>query len=604
MTDTRLRAGGRRLLLLCLWLALLPACQFAGRRVPDAPLPRRGAVVTEHPLATQVGLALLERGGNAADAAVGAALALAVVYPQAGNLGGGGFALWVPHGRPDAAEALDFRETAPRRLEAAAFLDEHGQVDREKALASHLAVGVPGTPLGLEALHQRHGSLPWAEVVAPALALAREGYRVDPWLARDLLHPTYRERLEACEHSRRVWYPRGEPLGEGRLLRQTDLARTLESLATRGAAGGFYRGPVAERIVAASRAGGGVIDHGDLEGYQVRWREPLRGWFRGDLVLTMPPPSSGGVLLLQVLGILEGFPVESQRARAQADPAAWVEAESGLDERALHWWIEALRRGFADRAEHLGDPDFHAVPLEALLSADWIAASRVAIGERARPDLLPWAPPAAEGGGETTHLCVLDGRGNAVSLTTTLNTSFGTGRSVGGAGFLLNNELDDFALQAGSPNVYGLVGGRANALEPGKRPLSSMTPTVVLAGGRSARLVLGSPGGPRIITAVQQVLVRHLVYGQSIEAAVAAPRLHQQWRPQATFLEPHWPPGLEAALEGRGHQVERSRQRWASVQAIALEPGGEPRVASDPRRGGSGGVVGRPPSVPSLPGEL
>lgn len=589
-----------------LWLAVLASACASGRRAQvNAPRPERGAVVSEHPLATEVGVELLEAGGNAADAAVGVAMALAVVYPQAGNLGGGGFALWVPHGDPDRAAALDFREVAPTGLVPQHFLGADGRPDPELSLSSPFAVGVPGTPAGLEAFHKRFGRLSFREVLAPAIRLARDGYPVDPWLARDLRDPVFQRRLGASPAAAQLWFPRGVPLREGALAVQPDLARTLERLAELGAARGFYRGPVAEALLGELGAGQGALAAADLESYEPRWRDPSSGWFRGRLVLTFPPPSSGGVLLLQFLAVLDGFPLEADRQRAQEGRTddGWTDPQLGFGARTVHWWIEAMRRGFADRAEHLGDPDHVDVPVAQLLAPSWIAMRRVSIGDRAAPDVRPLVLGGGAESTETTHLCVLDGDGNAVSLTTTLNSTFGSGRMAAGTGFLLNNEIDDFAIFPGVPNDYGLVGSAANRLVGGKRPLSSMTPTVVLDEAGAVRLVVGSPGGPRIISAVAQVLLRHVAYGQPIDAAVRAPRVHQQWRPTVTYLEPGWSTGLASALEERGHEVEIAARRWASVQAIAVEPGREPTVASDPRRGGTGAVVGREASRPSRPAD-
>jgi gamma-glutamyltranspeptidase/glutathione hydrolase len=563
-------------------------------------------VVTEHPLATAAGVRILEEGGNAADAAVAAALALAVVYPQAGNLGGGGFAVYVPHEVGGEAVALDFREAAPAGLTREHFLEDGVPVPR-RSLDTVLGCGVPGSPAGLWRLHKRCGRLPFEAVARPAIDLARQGFRVDAWLARDLRAPRSRERLLASPGAAALFYPGGEPLAEGALLVQADLARTLRRLVREGP-DGFYRGAVARLMEETVLAQGGVLTRADLAAYHAVEREPLRGWFRGREVVTMPPPSSGGVALLQVLRILDGFPLDEEQALARAAPE--VESEeagrddaTGLSGRAVHWWIEAMRRAFADRAEHLGDPDFHDVPLAELLAPEWIAARRVSIGERCTPDIGPLPAPAAEKGGETTHLSVLDEEGNAVSLTTTLNTSFGCGVMVEGAGFLLNNELDDFAIHAGTPNAYGLVGGLANALEPGKRPLSSMTPAVVRNGGNAVTAVIGSPGGPRIITAVIQVLLRTEVYGQDLRAAVAAPRVHQQWNPARTFVEDDFPPLILQRLRDRGHELEVSPRRLGSVQAIQLEIGGEPVGASDPRRGGNVGATDRPATRPARPPE-
>lgn len=577
-------------------LLLLPAsCRGArDREAAEAPRPERGAVVAEHPLAVEAGLAILDRGGNAADAAVATALALAVVYPQAGNLGGGGFALWVP--REGAPTSLDFRETAPAVVDPAWYLDEEGHVDPDRSRRSPMAVGVPGTPAGLEELHRRHGSgrLTFAELCAPALRLAREGFVVDDWLARSLEEAA--ELLSRDPAAARLFLPGGRPLAEGALWVQEDLARALELLAERGAQEGFYRGPVAEALVASleearERTGvrGAGPDRQDLTGYRVAWREPLVGAFLGHEVIGMGPPSSGGLVLLQVLSVLEGMPLRAER-----------EADGGPTPRALHWWIEALRRAFADRATHMGDPDHHPVPVEQLLSPTWIARRRISIGEHADPDVLPWAPDPGPESGETTHLSVLDAEGNAVSLTTTLNASYGSGLVVEGFGFLLNNELDDFSILAGTPNMFGLVGAEANQLRPLRRPLSSMTPTVVRAEDGGVRLVVGAPGGPRIITAVFQVVVRVLAHGQGLEQAVSAPRLHQQWRPRVTRLERGFgEETLRALREVHGQPLEEAgNATFASVQAIEVGAGGEVRAVSDPRRGGVGGLQGRPLPAP------
>ena len=538
------------------------------------------AVVSAHPVATRVGLDVLEAGGNAADAAVATALALAVVYPQAGNLGGGGFAIWVPGEGPDGSLALDFRETAPRELDPGDFDDGAGGVDRDLALASVLAAGVPGSPAGLFELHRRLGRLPFETVAAPALALARDGFRVDAFLARDLRSDGLRARLERSRAARALFYPGGEPLEEEALLVQPELARTLSRFVELGP-NGFYAGPVAAAIVAEMERGGGEMDAVDLERYArdgVVWREPVVSAFGARTLVTMPPPSSGGILILQVFEILEGEGFD------YADPEP--------DARELHWWIEALRAGFADRAQHLGDPDFHAVPIDELLDPHWIAERRRAIGAFAQPNILPWVEPVPESGGETTHLSVLDGDGNAVSMTTTLNTTFGSGILVEGAGFLLNNEMDDFAIRPGVPNAYGLVGTEANAIAANKRPLSSMTPTVVCAPDGSVQLVIGSPGGPRIITSIFQVLARVLVHGQGLEEAIAAPRLHQQWKPVRTFVERDFPEAMVTELVRRGHAIEREERRWSSVQAILVRPDGVLEAFADPRRGGVAGAPG------------
>ncbi len=579
----------------------LGACSTPNRDVSQEPPPGPPAeamVVAEHPLAVSAGLAILDAGGNAADAAVATALALAVVYPQAGNLGGGGLAIVVPHGDANGARAIDFRETAPAALTADLFLDGAGDPVRERSLTGHLAAGVPGSAAGLTRLHQEFGSLSLEVVALPAIRLALDGFPVDPFLARDLRQPVLRARLEQSAGSRALFYPGGEALSVGQILRQPELAKTLQRLASEGPQG-FYRGPVADAIAAEMRRGGGVMTAQDLAGYTALWSMPLRGWFRGREVITMPPPSSGGVLLLQVMGMLSGLPLDADRENVAE--SGEVQAGGGVGGQALHWWIEAMRLGFADRAEHLGDPGYVTVPIEQLLAPKWIAERRVSIGPRARPDVSPLVLAPPEGGGETTHLCVLDGEGNAVSMTTTLNTTFGSGVLVPGAGFLLNNEMDDFSMLPGVPNAYGLVGSEANSIQGGKRPLSSMTPTVVLDDRGAVELVIGSPGGPRIISSVLQVALRLLVYEQTPVEAVLAPRVHQQWKPLWTSVEPGFPEELAQKLEARGHELHRGDRRWASVQVIQVLPSGDVRGASDPRRGGVAGRIDAPLPEPAQP---
>jgi gamma-glutamyltranspeptidase/glutathione hydrolase len=569
------------------------------------PTPTRGAVVSEHRLATAEGVRVLEAGGNAADAAVAMALTLAVVYPKAGNLGGGGFALWVPH--EGQAATLDFREVTPHGIGADLYMDEAGEVVADRSLSTPLAVGVPGTPAGLFELYERFGSgnIRFSKLCARAIALANLGFEVDGWLADDLRRSSIRERLERDPAASQRYYPGGIPLSEGEVLRQPDLAATL-ALFARSGASGFYRGKVADDILAALTAAdercglptrGRGMDHADLEAYTVRFPAPVVGWMRGSQIISMGPPSSGGIALLQILSILDGFPLEAERDATleQAELALDGASSSvGLSARAAHWWIEAMRIAFVNRAQHLGDPAFHTVPVDDLLSAGSIAQYRIGIGETADLDVAPLGPSPSIESTETTHLSVIDRDGNAVSLTTTLNAAFGSGILVPGAGFLLNNELDDFSISPGTPNQFGLVGGEANQLLPGKRPLSSMTPTVVRAGGQRTTMVLGAPGGPRIITAVAQTLLRVLVYGQSLMDAVAAPRLHQQWRPAVTAFEEGWPADMLEILEAEhGHALEvEEGASFGSIQAIWIGPDGQPIAVSDPRRGGRGGLEG------------
>ena len=592
MSLAAVRAGSSGAVALCV---LLAACSSTPGEALGPPPIRAGAVVSEHPLATEVGIRILEQGGNAADAAVATALALAVVYPQAGNLGGGGFALWAAPG--GEATALDFREVAPAGADAALYLDAEGSVVGRRSIAGPLAVGVPGSPRGLHELALRHGSgrLSWRELCEPAIRLARDGFVVGPWLEDTLASPSIEGRMN--DAALELLYPQGRALQEGDLLVQGELARTLELLASKGP-DGFYRGPVAEQLLEAlagepvpgeGSVGSGAVEAADLAAYRPVWRTPLRGRFQGAELIAMPPPSSGGLVVLQTLAILDGLALGGELRAAEA-----AGLSGGVTGRLAHWWIEALRASFADRAEHMGDPDFHAVPTDELLSAEWILERRVGIGEGPDLEVGPWKAPPPESP-QTTHLSVVDDEGNAVSLTTTLNSSFGSGILVRGAGFFLNNELDDFAIAAGVPNQFGLVGNEANAILPGKRPLSSMSPMIVRDDRGAVLLVLGSPGGPRIITAVTQVLLRFLLLGEDLHVAVRAPRLHQQWRPEATWFEGRqggWDGEVLEDLRRRGQPMEIVERHVGSVQAIAIAPDGSPVPVSDPRRGGAGGVEG------------
>jgi len=560
------------------------------------PTPARGAVVSEHALATEIGMDVLRAGGNAADAAVATALALAVVFPMAGNLGGGGFALWVPH--TDEPDMIDFRETAPAAADGSLYVDADGKHVPDRSLIGPLAVAIPGSPMGLFEIHRRWGSkrFRFDDLARPAIELARDGFVVDGYLADMLAGEGRHERMN--DGARAVFYPGGRPLREGELLLQPQLARTLQRLAANGPRG-FYQGRIADAIVdtiADERGEGRAawMTHADLAAYEIVQREPLRGWYRGMEVITVPPPSSGGIVLLQVLSIFEGLPVDAERDRALEESRLAQELGSGtgsdpaVSARFVHWLIESLRRAFADRALHMGDPDSYDVPVAELLSPAWIAERRVSIGERADPDVAAWAPAPPAESAETTHLSVLDRDGNALCLTTTLNGNFGSGILVEGGGFFLNNEIDDFAVVAGEPNMFGLVGGEANALRPGGRPLSSMTPTVVRDGGNTVAMVVGSPGGPRIITAVLQVILR--VYGldQTLEEAVLAPRLHQQWKPALTTFERGWSSDLLGGLQNRhGQETAVVDMTFGSVQAIHVPaPGMVPVAVSDPRRSG------------------
>jgi len=521
-------------------------------------------VVSDHPLASGVGVEVLRRGGNAIDAAVAVAFALAVVHPQAGNIGGGGFLVYrAADGR---SYTLDFRETAPAAATRNMYVDAGGTLN-DKRLTGALASGVPGTVAGLWEMHRRFGRLPWSALVAPAVALARDGAVIDSARAAAFANPASDERLRLFPTTVAAFMPHGRLPRLGDTLRQEDLARTLTLLADSGA-DAFYRGGIAEQIVAQMVKSGGIITRADLAGYRVKWREPLHSTYRGWEIIGMPPPSSGGVTMAEMLNILEGF----QPLPPFGTPTL------------LHLEVEAMRRAFMDRNYWLGDPDFVAMPIARLISKAYADTLRSGIEpEKATP--TGRLPPVAEGT-HTTHFSIVDQEGNAVAITYTLNDDFGSALVVGGAGFLLNDEMDDFATKPGSPNLYGLVQGEANAIQPGKRMLSAMTPTIVLDPKGRLGLVLGSPGGPRIITAVMQVLSNVVDHDMTLAQAVTAPRIHHQGLPDSIFWEPEGiSPEQRRALEAMGYAFREEPHWVGDVNAVLVTRRGLDGVA-DPRRGG------------------
>lgn len=523
-----------------------------------------GMVVAQEKRAARIGVEVLAKGGNAVDAAVAVGFAMAVTHPQAGNLGGGGFMLIYRAGRNETT-AIDYRETAPAAITRDTFLDEKGEADWRKSRDSALAVGVPGTVAGLALAHARYGSgkFTLAQLIAPALALARNGIEVED----DLLDSLARSqaRIARWPSSRIFLRSDGGVLDAGDELVQADLAASLDAIAREGPRV-FYQGWIAEKIVASLRAAGGVMTLDDLKRYQPVVRPAVRGTYRGYDILSMPPPSSGGVVLIEALNILEGFRL------GDLDDAA-----------AAHVTVEAMKLAYADRAEYLGDPAFVDVPVKGLTSKAYAAKLRAAIGEAARP-ARSIRPANPREGFNTTHFSVVDRFGNAVANTYTLNFSYGIGLVAEGTGILLNNELDDFAAKANAPNAFGLVGGEANAPGPGKRPLSSMAPTIVLKDGKVA-LVTGSPGGSRIISIVLNVITNAIDRRMNIAAAVAAPRIHHQWRPDEVTAEAGVAPDLIHALERRGHTV-RMAPPWGSANSIWVTPEGL-AGAADPRTRGS-----------------
>lgn len=527
-----------------------------------------GMVVTAQHLATRVGVQVLKDGGNAVDAAVAVGYALAVVYPAAGNLGGGGFmTLQLADGRK---QFLDFREKAPLAARADLFLGADGQVVPGLSTRGHLAVAVPGSVHGLERARERFGTMSRAALIAPAIALAEQGFVLEPGDVELLRGAT--DDLRKDPASAAIFLDGGKPLEAGQTLVQKDLARTLRRIADDGVAG-FYRGPVGAAIVSASQAGKGLITQDDLDRYATRELAPVECDYRGYRVVSAPPPSSGGVILCEILNVLEGYPLEDW---------GWRSA------KAVHVQIEAMRHAYMDRNTYLGDPDFVKNPLERLLDKGYAERIRAVIDPRkagSSRDIVPGSAPhePLRESGNTTHYSIADRHGNAVAVTTTLNDWFGARITVPGTGVLLNNEMDDFTAKPGVPNLYGLVQGQANAIAPGKRPLSSMSPTLVSQGGKPL-IVLGTPGGSRIITAVLHTLLNLVDYGMNLQEAVDAPRFHQQWLPEATQLERFAiSPDTQKILEGMGHRFG-SPQPANHVAAILV---GAPSLGGRPPPGGN-----------------
>jgi gamma-glutamyltranspeptidase / glutathione hydrolase len=569
MANLRRSSAPRFVLALCLGLVAANVAARGDEQIGQAHgvVAQNGMVVAQEDVAARIGVDILRNGGNAVDAAVAVGFAMAVTYPRAGNLGGGGF--MVIHRADGQNAAIDYRETAPQRITDTSFLDAQGHADPDKSRNSALAIGVPGTVDGLALAEQKYGSgrFTLAELIAPAVALARDGIVVtDATLDTG---PGPLSRLSRWPASARIFSKSdGTPLKLGDRLVQSDLADTLDAIA-HGGPRAFYEGPIAAKIAAAVQQAGGVMTADDLKNYHALERAPLQGNYRGYDLVAMPPPSSGGVELIEMLNILEGYDL------AHEDVA-----------QELFLMIEAMKRAYADRAVFLGDPDAVAAPVARLTSKAYAAAERASIDpKQATPASAIRAggamPPE---GRNTTHFSIVDRFGNAVANTYTLNFNYGVGLVADGTGVLLNNELDDFAVKPDAPNAYGLIGYAANAPGPGKRPLSSMTPTIVLKDGKPF-LITGSPGGSRITTAVLQVIVNVIDRGMNVADAVAAPRVHDQWLPDQVFAEPGVPGDLVAALQARGDKVV-TQPPFTEANSIAITPGGFVGAA-DPRRGGS-----------------
>jgi len=549
-----------------------PAWAFSSDAVPVTA--KGGMVASASELASQVGVDVLRSGGNAVDATVATHFALAVVYPEAGNIGGGGF--MVARMADSTLAALDFREMAPLAATRDMFLDDQGN-STDKSLLGHLAVGVPGSVLGMWEAHQRFGTLPWADLLQPAITLAEKGFEISTDLRGSLQQSE--DQLRLFGGSAEIFLPGSRLPKVGDILRQPDLAATLQRIAQEGP-DGFYRGKTESFWWQRWSGGGGIITLENLKSYTAEWREPVIFDYRGYTIVSMPPPSSGGATIAEIANILEGYDLLSMGFHSP---------------QRIHLFVEAAKRGFADRNTHLGDPDFIAVPLERMISEEYATQRRSTIDTgRVTPasEILPGLSSSQAESYNTTHFSIADAIGNAVSVTTTLNNPFGSKVTVRGGGFLLNNEMDDFAAKPGSPNVFGLVQGEANAVAPGKRMLSSMSPTIVLDPQGRLFLVTGGSGGPTIITTVYQTISNIIDFGMNVAQALSAPRLHHQHLPdQMSFEHGGLTPETVVALEALGHSLiegwgSNRFPYWGDAQAIMVMPDGTLQGASDPRRAG------------------
>lgn len=524
----------------------------------------QGMVSSAHPLASEVGLKILQQGGNAIDAAVATTLAISVVEPFSAGLGGGGF-MMVYQSQKNETKALDFRERAPLKATQTMYLDAQGKVRPNSSTDGYLAVGTPGTIAGLYQAHQQYGKLPWKVVVAPAVDLAKAGFPV----SRRFTEATESRKFQNAE-ARKIFTHNGKPYQPGEVLKQPELATTLSAIALDP--NSFYQGKIANAITNDMRANHGLITLEDLKQYRSIWRTPVCGNFRQARVCSMPPPSSGGVHLIQILNLIGDTDLKAM---------GWHNPD------ALHLLIESMRIAYADRAKYLGDPDFVKVPVAALISPAYAKLRRSEINpQKASPSVKPADPAVLQKlsreSTETSHLTVVDRDRNAVSLTFTVNLGFGAGIVAKGTGIVLNNEMDDFAIAPNTPNAFGLVGGQANAIAPRKTPLSSMTPTVITENGK-LRMVVGAPGGSTIITTVLQSILNVLVYDMDVRRAIATARIHHQWQPDQLMVE-EWgfDPMTIAELQRRGHQVQQ-RGKWGNANAIVVRPDGSLEGAADPR---------------------
>ena len=544
-----------------------------------------GMVVSQEQVASEIGAAILTKGGNAIDAAVATGFALAVTLPRAGNLGGGGFMVIHLADSKDTI-TIDYREMAPIAATTEMFLDDSGEVDNKKARYSIYSSGVPGTVAGLLYAHEKFGSLSLAEVITPAIDLAKNGIEVSIDLSSSLA--TRRARLMKDDGSRAYFYKKnGDSYLPGEVLKQNDLAETLKRIKSYGRPG-FYQGLTADLIVKEMVESGGLITHSDLKNYRVVERNPVCGSYHDKRVCAMPPPSSGGVHLIQMLNMLENFELQ----QLGHNSAAYI-----------HALVEVMRRAYADRSAYLGDPDYYDVPVERIIDKEYAKelVSKISLTKSSdSSNVLPGLGIDIESlskkrqyreSEETTHFSVWDSFGNVVSNTTTLNFSYGSGISVSGGGFLLNNEMDDFSSKPGAPNGFGLLGGTANEIEPGKRPLSSMTPTIVFDQKGSPILTTGSPGGSTIITIVLQIILNVLEFDMGIAEASSVPRIHHQWFPDRLYLESGVSEDTKMLLRNMGHKISSRTRIMGSTQSIQKGPNNFLFGKSDPRRQGAGEAI-------------
>lgn len=524
---------------------------------------QNGAVVTAHPLASKVGVDILKKGGNATDAAIAVKFALAVVYPNAGNLGGGGFMVF--RSKTGEVNSLDFREKAPAAAHKDMYLDKDGNPITDLSLYGPLAAGVPGAVAGMDEAFKKYGTLSWEALIQPAIELAEKGFAITAMQAREF--NSYKERFVKFNPNGAAIIKDGE-WKEGDVFVQQELAETLKRIATQGR-DGFYKGQTADYIVAEMKRGNGIMTHSDLANYKAIWRKPIVGEYKGHKIISMPPPSSGGVALLALLQSVEKYPLAQWGFQSDSTVRAMVEAE---------------RRVYADRATHLGDPDFYRVPVEHLTSAAYNQSrmANVSLAKATDSETIKAGKFPGYESEETTHYSIVDKDGNAVSLTTTINGSYGSLVWVDGAGFLLNNEMDDFSVKPGVPNMYGLLGGKANSVEPGKRMLSAMTPTIVEKDGQ-LKMVVGTPGGSTIITSVFQTIVNVLDFGMSAQESVSAPRFHHQWKPDRIDVESKAiDEKTRASLEKDGYKIYK-RGNIGRVENIIVLPNGKKQTGADHR---------------------